>query len=132
MKSLNNRAGSHLSGQVESELDSMGNGGWVNHGYCESPEPRGVSTIYSPPPFLQGPVDSIYRLDAAGKFPEPSSVQSEKKKSGGCCSFIKGLWGTALTENISNNREKYIRTTLRELLVYLVFLLDICLCESLH
>lgn len=40
-----------------------------------------------------------------------------------------GLWGTALTENVSNNREKYIRTTLRELLVYLLFLLDICLCE---
>ncbi|NP_001239172.1 polycystic kidney disease 2-like 1 protein [Oryzias latipes] len=125
MKSLNNRAGSHLSGQVGSEPGAVGTGGWVNHGYCESPEPPGVSTIYGPRPAPQGPVDSPYSLDAAGKFPE-ASVQRVKKKSG-CCSFIKGLWGTALTENVSNNREKYIRTTLRELLVYLLFLLDICL-----
>ncbi|XP_034040309.1 polycystic kidney disease 2-like 1 protein [Thalassophryne amazonica] len=38
-----------------------------------------------------------------------------------------GLWGTTLTENMSENRELFVRTTLRELLVYLLFLLDICL-----
>uniref|UniRef100_A0A8C7CCJ4 Polycystin 2 like 1, transient receptor potential cation channel n=1 Tax=Oncorhynchus kisutch TaxID=8019 RepID=A0A8C7CCJ4_ONCKI len=38
-----------------------------------------------------------------------------------------GLWGTTLTENTSDNRELFVRTTLRELLVYLVFLVDICL-----
>lgn len=40
-----------------------------------------------------------------------------------------GLWGTTLTENTSDDRELFVRTTLRELLVYLVFLVDICLCE---
>lgn len=40
-----------------------------------------------------------------------------------------GLWGTALTENTAENRELYVKTTLRELLVYVVFLVDICLCE---
>lgn len=40
-----------------------------------------------------------------------------------------GLWGTALTEDTSDDRELYVRTTLRELVVYIVFLLDICLCE---
>ncbi|OXB75035.1 UNVERIFIED_CONTAM: hypothetical protein H355_001442 [Colinus virginianus] len=38
-----------------------------------------------------------------------------------------GLWGTTLTENTAENRELYVKTTLRELLVYIVFLVDICL-----
>ena len=46
-----------------------------------------------------------------------------------CALFFEGLWGTTLTENTSNNRELFVRTTLRELLVYLVFLVDICLCK---
>ncbi|XP_061490655.1 polycystin-2-like protein 1 isoform X2 [Rhineura floridana] len=39
----------------------------------------------------------------------------------------RGLWGTTLTENTAENRELYVKTTLRELLVYIVFLVDICL-----
>ncbi|XP_040906119.1 polycystic kidney disease 2-like 1 protein [Toxotes jaculatrix] len=134
MKCLNNRAESHLTGQVECELDSVGNGAWVNHGYCGSPPPlpRVVSTIYNPQPLFQGSMESMYKLDTPGPFhppPEepPSAEQSQVKKQRGCCSFIKGLWGTTLTENTSNNRELFVRTTLRELLVYLVFLVDICL-----
>jgi len=45
------------------------------------------------------------------------------------CFLSAGFWGTTLTENTSNNRELFVRTTLRELLVYLVFLVDICLCK---
>ncbi|KAM4590857.1 polycystin-2-like protein 1 isoform 1-T1 [Odontesthes bonariensis] len=131
MKCLNNRAESRLTGRVECELDSVGNGAWVNHGYCGSPPPlpRVVSTIYSPQPVFQSSMDSLYKQDVPGGFPEEpsSSEQSVMKKRRGCCSFIKGLWGTALTENTSNNREKLVRTTLRELLVYVVFLVDICL-----
>lgn len=40
-----------------------------------------------------------------------------------------GLWGTTLTEDTSDNRELFVRTTLRELVVYLFFLADICLRE---
>lgn len=52
----------------------------------------------------------------------------------GPCSWVSlkcplGLWGTTLTENTAENRELYIKTTLRELLVYIVFLVDICLCK---
>ncbi|XP_038572960.1 polycystic kidney disease 2-like 1 protein [Micropterus salmoides] len=129
MKCLNNRADSHLTGQVE--LDSMGDGAWVNQGFCGSPPPlpRAVSTIYNPQPLFQGSMDSIYKLDTPSPFPQepPSTDQSPVKKRRGCCSFIKGFWGTTLTENTSNNRELFVRTTLRELLVYLVFLVDICL-----
>uniref|UniRef100_A0A3Q3WFN4 Uncharacterized protein n=1 Tax=Mola mola TaxID=94237 RepID=A0A3Q3WFN4_MOLML len=131
MKCLNNRADSHLSGQVECEMDGLGNGAWVNQGFCGTPPPlpRAVSTIYNPQPHFQGPMDNIYKLDPLGPFPEvpPSPDQSLEKKQRGCCSFIKGLWGTTLTENTSNDRELFVRTTLRELLVYLVFLVDICL-----
>ncbi|CAK6962460.1 polycystic kidney disease 2-like 1 protein [Scomber scombrus] len=131
MKCLNNRADSHLTGQVECELDAMGDGAWVNQGYCGSPPPpsRAVSTIYNPQPIFQGSMDSMYKLDTPSPFPEEpeSADQSLVKKRRGCCSFIKGLWRTTLTENTSNNRELFVRTTLRELLVYMVFLVDICL-----
>lgn len=98
MKCLNNRADSHLTGQVECELDSMGNGNgaWVNQGFCGSPPPlpRAVSTIYNPQPLFQGSMDSMYRLDTPGPFPEeppsPSIDQSLVKNQRGCCSFIKG------------------------------------------
>nr|XP_046257929.1 polycystic kidney disease 2-like 1 protein [Scatophagus argus] len=131
MKCLNNRADSHLTGQVECELDRIANGAWVNQGFCGTPPPlpRVVSTIYNPEPLFQGSTDSIYKLENLGPFPEepPSPDQSLVKKQRGCCSFIKGLWGTTLTENTSDNRELFVRTTLRELVVYLVFLVDICL-----
>ncbi|XP_058507894.1 polycystin-2-like protein 1 [Solea solea] len=134
MKCLNNRAESHLSGQVECELDSVGKGAWVNQGYCGSPPPppRAVSTIYNPQPLFQGSMDSMYKLDSPSPFHHPPeeplpTEKSLKKKQRGCCSFIKGLWGTTLTENTSDNRELFVRTTLRELLVYVVFLVDICL-----
>uniref|UniRef100_A0A3P8VQI1 Polycystin 2 like 1, transient receptor potential cation channel n=1 Tax=Cynoglossus semilaevis TaxID=244447 RepID=A0A3P8VQI1_CYNSE len=134
MKCLNNRAETHLRGQVECELDAVGRGAWVNQGYCGSPPPlpRAVSTIYNPQPLFQGSMDSMYKLDSPGLFDHPPVEQtpaekSQEKKQRGCCSFIKGLWGTTLMENTSNNRELFVRTTLRELLVYVVFLVDICL-----
>ncbi|XP_031240865.1 polycystic kidney disease 2-like 1 protein [Mastomys coucha] len=43
------------------------------------------------------------------------------------CRCIRGLWGTTLTENTAENRELYVKTTLRELVVYIVFLVDVCL-----
>ncbi|KAM4607907.1 polycystin-2-like protein 1 [Polymixia lowei] len=131
MKCLNNRADSHLTGQVECELDSLGTGAWVNHGFCGSPPPssHAVSTIYNPKPLFQGSIDGVCKLDSPGPFPEEaeSPDRSMVKKRKGCCTFIKGLWGTTLTENTSDNRELFVRTTLRELLVYVVFLVDICL-----
>uniref|UniRef100_A0A8C7RHV6 Polycystic kidney disease 2-like 1 n=1 Tax=Oncorhynchus mykiss TaxID=8022 RepID=A0A8C7RHV6_ONCMY len=130
---LNNRSESHLSGQVECELDSLGKGSWVNQGYCGSPPPipRAISTVYNPQPlYPQGSFKGMCKLTTPSPFPtevKPEETGSDKKR-GGCCSFFKGrLWGTTLTENTSDNRELFVRTTLRELLVYLVFLVDICL-----
>ncbi|KAJ0004973.1 hypothetical protein NQD34_011187, partial [Periophthalmus magnuspinnatus] len=121
-------AGSHLTGQVE--LESVGNGAWVNQAYIGTPPPipRVISTIYDSQPVFQGSMDSIYKPGSPSPFPEPpDSTEPMGKKQRGCCSFIKGLWGTTLTENTSGDRELFVRTTLRELVVYLVFLVDICL-----
>lgn len=94
MKCLNNRADSHLTGQVECEMDDKINGAWVNKGFCGSPppQPRAVSTIYSPEPLFQGSMDSVYKLEPLGTFPEepPTTQQSPVKKRGGCCSLVKG------------------------------------------
>uniref|UniRef100_A0A8C6SGU8 Polycystic kidney disease 2-like 1 n=1 Tax=Neogobius melanostomus TaxID=47308 RepID=A0A8C6SGU8_9GOBI len=129
MTSRSNRAASHLTGQLE--MGNVGNGAWVNQAYCGTPPPipRVISTIYEPQPVFPGSMDSIYKVDTPSPFPEaPDSTEpSLRKKRRGCCSLIKGLWGTTLTENTSDDRELFIRTTLRELVVYLVFLVDICL-----
>ncbi|XP_051935332.1 polycystic kidney disease 2-like 1 protein [Hippocampus zosterae] len=129
MKSLNNRAESHLSSQVECELENMSS--WVNQGYIDNspPLPRVVNTVYKPQPLFQGSMESIYNVDIPRPLPEEPHLADKilSKERGGCCSFIKGLWGTTLTENTSDNRELFVRTTLRELMIYVVFLVDICL-----
>lgn len=95
MQRLNNRSESHLSGQVECELDSLGKGSWVNQGYCGSPTPipRAISTVYNPQPlYPQGSFDSMCKLTTPSPFPtevKPLETGSEKKR-GGCCSFFKG------------------------------------------
>ncbi|XP_054654778.1 polycystic kidney disease 2-like 1 protein [Dunckerocampus dactyliophorus] len=129
MKTLNNRADSHLTSQVECELENMGS--WVNQGYIGSPPPlpRAVNTVYNPQPLFQGSMESMYNVDTPGPLPEEPQLVDKNlvKERRGCCSFIKGLWGTTLTENTSDNRELFVRTTLRELMVYVLFLVDICL-----
>ncbi|KAJ3610234.1 hypothetical protein NHX12_022328 [Muraenolepis orangiensis] len=128
---MNNRAESHFSGQMERELERVGNGAWVNQGFCGTPPPlpRVVSTIYDPQSVFpgSGSVDSVCIPDAGTPQLFKEQPESPVKKRRGCCSFVKGMWGTTLTEDTTNNREQFMRTTLRELLVYLVFLVDICL-----
>ncbi|KAJ8393244.1 hypothetical protein AAFF_G00063160 [Aldrovandia affinis] len=130
---LNSRAESHFSPVMECELDTMGGDGTVNLGYSCSPPLSPLSTIYNPKPMLENPYNSVRKLDLPAPVTAGSKVLGKRqgKPSSGCCSFIsrgiRGLWGTTLTENTAENREMFVRTTLRELLVYIVFLLDICL-----
>lgn len=76
-------------------MDGVGNRGWVNQGFCDTPPPipRVVSTIYNPNPLFQGSTDSVYKLEPTGPFPEaplPPPEQNLAKKRRGCCSLIKG------------------------------------------
>lgn len=92
MKTLNNRAESHLTGQVDFELDKVGNGGWVNQGYCSSPPPfPRVTTVFNPKPHFEGNMNSLYNLDTPIALPEdPPTKDQSLKKQRGCCCFIKG------------------------------------------
>ncbi|XP_055874646.1 polycystin-2-like [Biomphalaria glabrata] len=57
---------------------------------------------------------------------------ADLKKSGGAGAFqsflkgIRSLWATRQTEETNTNRELYVKTTLRELIVYIVFLVILC------
>ncbi|KAJ8248344.1 hypothetical protein GJAV_G00241000 [Gymnothorax javanicus] len=130
---LNNRAESHFSPTQEHELDSMRGEGIVNLGYSRSPPLSPLSTIYNPKPVLANPYDSPCKLElpAPGTAESKSFGEHQGKPSSGCCSFIsravRGLWSTTLTEDTSKNREMYVKTTIRELTVYIIFLLDMCL-----
>ncbi|XP_076459205.1 polycystin-2-like isoform X1 [Babylonia areolata] len=68
------------------------------------------------------------RNAAGGSSP---TVTTKSKSKGGCCSAIgrciRGLWATRQTEETQTNRELYVKTTLRELIIYIVFLIVICI-----
>uniref|UniRef100_A0A7M4FZE9 Polycystin-2 n=1 Tax=Crocodylus porosus TaxID=8502 RepID=A0A7M4FZE9_CROPO len=42
-------------------------------------------------------------------------------------SFFKGLWGTRLMEENNTSRERYLKSVLRELITYLIFLVVLCI-----
>ncbi|KAE8590838.1 hypothetical protein XENTR_v10018227 [Xenopus tropicalis] len=123
---LRGRTENHFS--EEQEMDNLGKRAWDNPAFDGSPSLK-IKAIYNPKTVLENPYDNLEQLG------DPPPYQEEKKHKRNpcsqCCMYIvkgiRGLWGTTLTENTAENRELYIKTTLRELLVYIVFLVDICL-----
>ncbi|OCT70085.1 polycystic kidney disease 2-like 1 protein [Xenopus laevis] len=123
---LRGRTENHFS--EEQEMDNLGKRAWDNPAFDGSPSLK-IKAIYNPKTVSENPYDNLEHLG------DPPPYQEEKKhKRNPCSQFcmyivkgIRGLWGTTLTENTAENRELYIKTTLRELLVYIVFLVDICL-----
>ncbi|XP_004580300.2 polycystin-2-like protein 1 [Ochotona princeps] len=91
---------------------------WDNPAYSNPSSPRGTLSICT--------ITSVVPPQ-----PQPMNPETPRTLMSSCClrvhRGIRGLWGTTLTENTAENRELYIKTTLRELLVYIVFLVDICL-----
>ncbi|XP_036920059.1 polycystic kidney disease 2-like 1 protein isoform X1 [Sturnira hondurensis] len=106
------------------ELQNLGREAWDNPAYSGSPSPHGTLRICT--------ISSAVRPQPQPKKPEDRPQEKAHRiLVSSCClqifRSIRGLWGTALTENTAENRELYVKTTLRELLVYIVFLVDICL-----
>uniref|UniRef100_A0A8C4PKZ8 Polycystin-2-like protein 1 n=1 Tax=Equus asinus asinus TaxID=83772 RepID=A0A8C4PKZ8_EQUAS len=106
------------------ELQNLGSGAWDNPAYSGPSSPHGTLRICT--------ISSAVPSKPQPKKPEdgPQEKSHRTLVSSCClqiCRGIRGLWGTTLTENTAENRELYIKTTLRELLVYIVFLVDICL-----
>ncbi|OCT71797.1 polycystic kidney disease 2-like 1 protein [Xenopus laevis] len=122
---LRARTENHFS--EEQEMDNLGKRAWDNPAFDGSPSLK-IKAIYNPKTVLENPYDNLEHLG------DPPPYQEKKHKRNPCSQFcmyivkgIRGLWGTTLTENTAENRELYIKTTLRELLVYIIFLVDICL-----
>ncbi|KAK3795236.1 hypothetical protein RRG08_056296 [Elysia crispata] len=46
---------------------------------------------------------------------------------GFCLRGVRSLWATRQTEETTSNRELYVKTTLRELIIYIVFLVVLCI-----
>ncbi|XP_005407751.1 PREDICTED: polycystic kidney disease 2-like 1 protein isoform X4 [Chinchilla lanigera] len=106
------------------ELQKLGSGAWDNPSYSGPPSPQETLRIYT--------ISSAAPPQPQPRKPEdgPQEKTHRTLVSSCClhfCRSIRGLWGTTLTENTAENRELYVKTTLRELLVYIVFLVDICL-----
>ncbi|KAM4852733.1 polycystin-2-like protein 1 [Thomomys bottae] len=108
------------------ELHKLDHGAWDNPAYSGSTSRHGTLRIYT--------VSSVATPSDQPQPKKPEDGLQEKKHrilGFSCClricRCIRGLWGTALTENTAEDRELYVKTTLRELLVYIVFLVDICL-----
>ena len=45
-------------------------------------------------------------------------------------SFLTALWATRMTEETEDNQELRIKTTLRELVVYIIFLIILCIGKT--
>ncbi|XP_041123511.1 polycystic kidney disease 2-like 1 protein [Polyodon spathula] len=140
MSTLINRAASHFGVQESYELDRRDKQAWVNPAYNGSPpsSPRTVRAIYNPQSLMANPYGNLGKLEVLPPYPTDMKVMEsageknkKEEKPQGCCYFIGrgicGLWGTTLTEDTTGNREKYVKTTLRELVVYILFLTDMCL-----
>nr|XP_034376223.1 polycystic kidney disease 2-like 1 protein [Arvicanthis niloticus] len=106
------------------ELQTQGSRAWDNPAYSNPPSPNGTLRICT--------VSSVAFPETQPKKPEVRRQERTQRTlvSSCClciCQSIRGLWGTTLTENTAENRELYVKTTLRELVVYIVFLVDVCL-----
>ncbi|KAM7016379.1 polycystin-2-like protein 1 [Passerculus sandwichensis] len=134
MSHLKNRAESHFKVSEVHELETVGKKAWDNPVYNGSPSTSlKIQTIYNPKPVLESPYENFEEVGDALPYQEEQSKAVNGRTSPflQCCFYIfrgiRGLWGTTLTENTAENRELYVKTTLRELLVYVMFLVDICL-----
>ncbi|XP_010154109.1 PREDICTED: polycystic kidney disease 2-like 1 protein [Eurypyga helias] len=130
---LNHRAESHFRASEEHELEVVGKKAWDNPAYNGSPSTSlKIRAIYNPKSILENPYENFEEMDPLPYQKDQSKAVDRKTNPFLKYCFyifrgIRGLWGTTLTENTSENRELYVKTTLRELLVYIVFLVDICL-----
>ncbi|NXM84406.1 PK2L1 protein, partial [Oenanthe oenanthe] len=132
---------SHFKVPEVHELETVGKKAWDNPVYNGSPSTSlKIQTIYNPKSMLENPYENFEEAGDPLPYHEEGSKAVKVKTSPflQCCFYIfrgirvpslhpTGLWGTTLTENTAGNRELYVKTTLRELLVYVMFLVDICL-----
>ncbi|XP_012789905.2 polycystic kidney disease 2-like 1 protein [Sorex araneus] len=111
-----------VGGSEGQELPQLPSGAWDNPVCCGPLSPPGTLMVCT----VSGAA-AAQPGKAGDRTPEKAQLVSVSA----CClqigRAIRGLWRTTLTEDTAENRELYVRTALRELLLYALFLLDICL-----
>ncbi|KAJ6655408.1 hypothetical protein lerEdw1_005405 [Lerista edwardsae] len=107
------RRGEKEDGDEEEEDEEGGGGGGGGVG-GDRPLPAGSAPSPSPSPPRQE--------DPEPAEPPPHRVAWAK----GLARRLRGLWGTRLMEE-TTSREKYLKSVLRELITYLIFLLVLCI-----
>ncbi|PAA70221.1 hypothetical protein BOX15_Mlig009158g1 [Macrostomum lignano] len=71
-------------------------------------------------------MDNPEMLDQDPAFDSQTNIVAKDEKAGCWQRFRRGIhviWRTNMTENTKEDREKYIKTTLRELIIYCIFLI---------
>ncbi len=71
----------------------------------------------------------------ANKVDEEEELIQEEEPPKGCwhwfTSFLGGMWATKDMNADTDDREVFVRTTIRELVIYCIFLAVLCICELL-
>uniref|UniRef100_A0A671NSS1 Polycystic kidney disease 2-like 1 protein n=1 Tax=Sinocyclocheilus anshuiensis TaxID=1608454 RepID=A0A671NSS1_9TELE len=139
MQDLNNRAENQQGSTVACEMENLGKGVWVNQAYSGSPAPirHPISTVYNPQPMFHSSLENMNQMNLPNPYLAEDKVRTNPtEEKNGCCSFllraVKGLWGTALRKNTKENPELNVKANLKELLIYIVFLVDLCLIKKHH
>nr|AKN21728.1 PKD2-2 [Schmidtea mediterranea] len=87
---------------------------WNDEDYVESEHMDNEPTAMED----QHQIENVYKTQAV--------TEEQKYSSNGCWwkfkRILRSLWATKLTEDTGENRELYIKTTVRELIIYVVFL----------
>jgi len=104
--------------QSASSRHAWGGDGADNMGYGEDLPAAMESEAYDPSRNANMNINQNQAVEVA----EPQSGCWFKFKKG-----VRSLWATKMTEDTSNNPEMKIKTTLRELIIYLVFLAILCI-----
>ncbi|XP_073934624.1 polycystin-2-like protein 1 isoform X2 [Castor canadensis] len=105
------------------ELQKLGSRVWDKPAYSGPPFPHRTVRVYT--------VSNVVVLHPQSKKLEDGPQEKTHKTLLPFLPWHQKILGTTLTENAAKNQKLYVKTTLRELLVYIVFLVDICLCTCL-
>ncbi|XP_055976824.1 polycystin-2-like protein 1 [Sorex fumeus] len=111
-----------VGGSEGQELPQLPSGAWENPVCSGPPSPPGTLMVCT----VTGAAPA-----QVGKAGDGTTKKAWLALVSSCClqvgRTIRGLWKTTLTEDTASNRDLRVRTALRELLLYALFLLDICL-----
>ncbi|XP_076822255.1 polycystin-2-like protein 1 isoform X2 [Clavelina lepadiformis] len=133
----------NLTPNDEYELDHISLGGrrpgsaesrnaWDNEAFDNTPGVTNtISTNYYDYDDRPAEMSSEVYVSTAGSHRHHDQDENEFRERKGIWTSVKkglrGLWGTRQTEDTQKDRELYIRTTIRELIVYIFFLITLCI-----